>query len=688
MSLLNPKHNSLRFFGIGLLGFITATPLVAQVTTRQDTVGKLLNGWHAAGSAAGLSGITYENRDGGHSLLDVKAWPQLRSFPPAAGDTGPAHMVRPDPVIGNCSMSAPADKGGSLPRLYQIHDKGFAFLAAQYVNNNLFVYPEHQDHDPGWNGHGGWGDLYPANSPYITISQGSSFTDRPFVNAFLSATAALPPETQSLLISKRLLAPTLQTLLRRSYRPVKTLDDYFTGKAHPVVFDGAQIDEEKMVMLAHAMTPSLVPPVALLEIIGESAVVPNKDFFEPETVRDGRLATTPCSISRVFRDSGYVHEMLVSAERSADVQGRPLKFKWALLQGDLNRVRIEAVQEGARAKVAVAWHPEMRAVSGIQTHRVDIGVFAFNGISWSAPSFITFYMLPNEARFYGAKGRLEEICYEAGSPEVGLPPPDDLRWLALGRRLGSDPRNPGVGLLTRELSEVAVVRLQSIARNLSDDQAKWRELAADAGRKAEADKTMAAMRQRLRESLNERFDSTGRTVVQAFEDGLSRIADLPDLYLAGQDVIPMMVKESSRPDAWIAFTSARQRLVDYEIYSHTGPAEMAFHINPALMTAGERYHLRQFHLAVLNHALLPEFLERSDAPLFVDPRLTALKSWRDVYRYDKEGQPLGWTRFTTTGRKYEFNAVGELMPEGRQGRAVEVNYVRDTKTGKLVFAPK
>src|SRR4051812_39420795 len=164
-----------------------------QITTRTDTVGKLLNEWHAAGTAAGLAAITYENRDGGHSRIKTDEWPQLQVRAANAGDKGPANLVRPAPVIGNCSMASSAADLGSLPRLYMLQQQGFDFLAGQYSDNNLFVYPEHQDYDPGWNGRGGWGDLYPANTPCLTTCQGSSFKDQVFVRAFLSAAAALPP---------------------------------------------------------------------------------------------------------------------------------------------------------------------------------------------------------------------------------------------------------------------------------------------------------------------------------------------------------------------------------------------------------------------------------------------------------------------------------------------------------------
>ena len=57
-----------------LLAFLTlgASGVAAQgITTRTDAVAKLLNEWFAAGTAAGLQAVTYENRDGQHSPLNT-----------------------------------------------------------------------------------------------------------------------------------------------------------------------------------------------------------------------------------------------------------------------------------------------------------------------------------------------------------------------------------------------------------------------------------------------------------------------------------------------------------------------------------------------------------------------------------------------------------------------------------------
>lgn len=663
----------------------------AQVVRSDDPLGKQLNAWFAEGSAAGLGAVTYENRDGGHSQLTSSDFPQLKVYTPTAEekekkrDLGLAGVLRPMVLFGNCSMAAPADKGGSLPRFYLNDNTGTTFLAGQYLDNNLFFYPCHQDHSPGWNGVRGWGDLFPANTTCTVISQGSSFTDQPFLRAFLTATSALSPETQSALIRTRMLMPTLQALFRHSNRRVKSDADYFTGAAHPVVFSGDQIDTEKFVRLAHELKLSDVPPVPLLLTVREApACVPGRDFFELPEVTNETLANSPCTISRIFRSAALKHEMVVSARRTVELEKKPLQMKWVLLQGDPSRVKIEPADNGMEAKITVAWHPEMRLPSGLATRRVDIGVFASNGGMWSAPSFVSFYMLPNEARFYRKDGRLEEICYEAGNPDVGLPGSEDFRWLSLGRSLASSPKLPGNQLLLQVLPKEAVKALVAMANELEPRQTTWRHLDADPSSKKEADTALIALREQTRKRLEVPLAEGKEPLRALVEKALNAVADTPDLFVSLQEPLTGMAREAGKLDD---FAAARKRALNYQVLVETAPGQFALNGKVKELTSGDRAQLRSLHLTVLATALLPNFLERSNDPLWVDPRLTLIKSWRDVYVYDKDGTTLGWTRITN-GREYLFDSIGRLLPEGRKGAPVETLYLRDGNRGRLVFATK
>lgn len=665
----------------------------AQITTRSDSVGKLLNQWQAEGTAAGLGAFQYENRDGGHSLLDLKTYPQLQQLTPTAEekaakrDTGPASLVRPFPVFGNCSMAAPADKGGSLPRIYLSAQQGFDFLANQYLHNNLYFYPEHQDYDPGYNGRNGWGDLYPANTPYFVISQGSSFTDQPFLQAFLSTAAAFPPETQALLIKNHVVAPTLQSIFRRCNRMVKTEDDYLQGKAHPPVFDAAQIDEEKMILLAHGMTRSTVPAVVVLEMLKEDAGTPDRDFFETSSVRDEKLGTSPFAIARIFRGSERQRHYTLSARRTADFMSRPLTTKWVLLQGDPEKVKIEPSDDGKEAAITVDWHPAVQASTGIISHRVDIGVFANNGMGWSAPAIFSVFMPPNEARYYDASGRLTEICYDAGNPDPGLPATTDLRWLTLGRRLSTQPSSLAMRLLKQKLPTESVAKLTALADEFAPDQDQWRTLSRTADRKSEADALLLKIQNRLSTRLEAANKESPLSLAASVGQAVSALADTTDLYLAHQKEAIELAATSSKTTALANLAQARKRLLDFQILKQSEDGKVILPYESIPLSEGARDLLREFHLTLLSQIFLPELLERSAAPAYVDFRISTPKAWRDVYRYESTGKCTGWSRLTH-GRTYEFDRDGHLLPDGPRGPALAISYVLDTASGKLVFAPK
>ena len=89
------------------------------------------------------------------------------------------------------------------------HPFGLRFLYAQYTHNNLYIYPTHLDHKPGHNGTPNHGDLYPTNTPFVLISQGSSGSDQPFMKAVPMAMAAFRPEVKKKLVQCGLLMPAI-----------------------------------------------------------------------------------------------------------------------------------------------------------------------------------------------------------------------------------------------------------------------------------------------------------------------------------------------------------------------------------------------------------------------------------------------------------------------------------------------
>src|SRR5829696_5991904 len=56
----------------------TEPPKDKAITTAGGEVGDLLRKWWKEGTAAGNVGDWYDNRDGAHSPLDLRPWPQLQ----------------------------------------------------------------------------------------------------------------------------------------------------------------------------------------------------------------------------------------------------------------------------------------------------------------------------------------------------------------------------------------------------------------------------------------------------------------------------------------------------------------------------------------------------------------------------------------------------------------------------------
>lgn len=646
-------------------------PAQAQVTTRTDSVGRLLNEWYAEGTAAGLAAMTYENRDGLHSMLESGLYPQLRIFqhtPSSGPDKGPASQLRAWPTVGNCSMAAAPEMGGSLPRFYLMDPKGAQFLMAQYLANQLFIYPEHQDHDAGGNGVGGYGDLFPANTPCCLITQGSSGSDQPFLRAVLAVIAAFPRETQRVLLERRMLMPTVQAILRQNSRAVQRPEDYFTGAAHPVVFDASMLDEERMVRAAQAMTPDLIPPLAQALVVEESAAQNGVHFLEATPAPTATLADARVFISRIFRGVFEEHSLFLDLSQSADLMGRPLNVKIVVLQGDPAWVKIDRTGATPFARLRVRWQPPRPGARGVLCHRVDIGIFVSNGVSLSAPALLSFMMLPNERRFFDAQGRLMEIDYQTHNPDLGLPASDrDARWLKVMRTAVQEGSSLGGRLMARLLGEEARRSLRALLPPLEDRFLALQSLEASSSQEDQkrARSQRASFETDLAAALAQPLPGHGgKTARLALREAFDQVADLPDLYLSFRREMDAMAARSPKASVTSDITRAIKRLTDLGILIQTADGGLTSTSALDRLTEADRHYLRGLNLTVLSQALFPEALERSPLPAYVSPRLTTPKPWRDVFRHEEAtGRLLGWVRYQA-GRVAYFDAQGRHLPEG------------------------
>lgn len=410
--------------------------------------------WIIEGSSAGLNGILYDNRDRNHSNLKRKKFPHLAyvEYDTAAKKSkadwglrfGQAFNL---PTFGNSSTAQVGSPfWRSNPRLVLHEGLLTQLVYNEFLNNQMYCYPEHNDFDPTH------GDVYPANTPFWVISQGSSGSDQPFMEAIALTLAAFQPDVRQKLVESHWLMHVVQILLRRSQKSIQADEDYFTAQAHPVVFQATEIDTLRMVTMAHDLTIDTLPAMARIQVVEEDSGVPGVDYFHPHPAE--RLLDTPAAVARVFRSKAFHQRMVVDASSSADVNNRPLMFRWVVLQGDPEKIRIRPLTaNGSQAEITIQWHPRttIPGLPDMETNRVDIGVFAVNQQTPSLPAFVSSFTLANEDRKY-VDGRIHSIDYGAKDvcdryvdPLIDIPKRwrDEYHYSPEFKLLGWTRTNPG-----------------------------------------------------------------------------------------------------------------------------------------------------------------------------------------------------------------------------------------------------
>jgi hypothetical protein len=557
-----------------------------------------------------------------------------------------------------------------------VHD-GYQFLAAQYLGNQLAIYPEHQDFDPGINGsNGGHSDLYPANTTCLLISQGSSGSDQPFLRALLATTAAFTPEVQKRLISTKALAPTLQALLRQSSPLVKTEADYLSGKAHPPVFGTRHLDELAMVGRAKLMTPLSIPPLAFIDVVEETPLQAGVDSFDPPEVKADKLGTSPVNVARVYRSTADGYRITLSGTRSADLERREVRLQWQLLQGDPQYVDIKPNADGQSARIRVRWHDVPKTDGGLQTHRVDIGLFANNGLATSAPAIFSLYLQPTETRFYNDQASLSEVHYCSTATDIGLPQWNaDGRWLSLIRMLAKPDGQAFQQVLDRVFTTEHRVHASSVWDELQTLRQREEAAKADIQHPEAATRATQALQTAIAAAMTARVedkDHQTKPFQSVVERAMRAIADFPELYPLLQDEVPAAAARSSKPSAMAEVTRMVKRLIALRVLRMASYERMALFLAADKPTAGEQHLLQQLNATLLSQAFLPDLLDRSAGYSTHDPRITIVKEWRDLYHYDDKGQRTGWTR-CVNGMTYEFDTQGRIK-DGSQ--TLKVRYQR------------
>lgn len=712
------------------------------ITTDGGEVGKLLKKWHAEGTAAGNTGDFYDNRDRDHSALNRGLYPQLDEvmYTPEERkvnrDWAAQFVLMPQVTFGNSSTSAPVTGGGSNVRFYYTQPRGLSFLYQEYRGNNIYIYPAHHDHHPGHNGKPFYGDVYPVNSPYLLTSQGSSGSDQPFMRAVPFTLAAFHPDVKKKLIETNLLMPTVQMILRYTNKHLTDPKEYLTGKAHPPVFEGSWVNDLKMIQMAHDMKVDSIPPMIQLKVVEEDKPESGRDYFEPGALTE-LLGDTPAAIGRVVRGGSYVRRMIVSAEESFDANKQPLKYHWVVLRGDAERIQIKPRNEaGSVVEILVPYH-DRSAVAGhhlkIESNRVDIGAFVHNGTYYSAPGFVCFHTLDNEARTYDDRGRLLEIGYGAGDADIAVGD-----WNALFALLKSEEKSFAAGLLrksftaeertalakvadeyraaTAELSTAQEKSKQSsevrqkilaelktaeekktAAQKANDkepsdltlmaykqaaverDGVEERRKSAEAEYQA-AQKTQETARKKAEGILGQKLAGTERVAKELVETALNKIKTSATFSLDHANEIAAL-QEGAEGPAKARVAAGRKRLVQLGVLVEKGEQYQIRALRGGdkplaeRLTRYEKIVLERFHSELLSALVLPKFLTANFKVNFVDFRLTTHKFWRDVYRHNVQGEVTGWTRYDGD-KPVEFNVAGQIiLDKDAKGRAIKTRTV-------------
>jgi len=328
-------------------------------------------------------GELYMNRDGGHSMLDVERYPgitvvKLDSDGRERGmDVNAPNLLFPYPVFGNCSRAFVGNPfWRSMPRaLTTINVTQLASMMRFYLDNQIWVFPANEDIAPvGTNG-----DVFASITPYWITTAGRSFSDLPYLRAALSASRALKPEVRQELVRLKLLAPTLQTLIRKSLNTVSNETDYLSAKAHPTAMPPNGLDLGRLQRAASSLTTEKIPPLAMITV--RSGPVASQDHL-PEL-----LYGTAFAWSYVLRADDEERTFLVEAKGAQE-------FAFVHTHGsDAAKVRIERTAPDA-ARITL-----LR--SGLNpTNRVDVAVFGRNsGTEWGAPSYISFARMDPKAPY-------------------------------------------------------------------------------------------------------------------------------------------------------------------------------------------------------------------------------------------------------------------------------------------------
>ena len=345
----------------------------------------------APGPAQPGAGDLYMNRDGGHSVLRPDAFPGLtRVTFDSVGTNRNMHLDIPNvlfpyPAFGNCSRAMTSRPQGpqgpynaywrSLPRMLMTGEADeLGKMVRLYLSNQTWVFPSNEDTAPvGTNG-----DVFASIAPYWMTTAGRSWSDLPYLHAALEASSALKASVKAEVVKRGLLAPTVQTLIRKTLKGVTNEVDYLSAKAHPTALPPGGVDLARLKTAAAALEVAAIPPLA--------AVAVEPDLRRPPAALPELTYASAFAWAFVLRADERVRTFCIRARGAAE-------FAFVQTHGAGVRVTVEK-EASDRAKVTID-----RTGMG-PTNRVDVAVFGRNpGTGWGAPSYVSFARMDPSAQY-------------------------------------------------------------------------------------------------------------------------------------------------------------------------------------------------------------------------------------------------------------------------------------------------
>ncbi len=361
---------------------MTTTRVLPAREACMDPLATCVNSWTTAGTAAGYGGLTYENRDGEHAVVDRSEMPGLTYVTHNNGNstwgvTGPS--ADPAAIVLANQSQAYTTVGYSLLRYDLTMIREFARYETLYTQSKWRLYPEHTDC--------GVEDMFPFMTPVWLASQGSSGSELDEGRRLLLALGALSPAVRASLHADGALTSAMTAIHRRAR--VASDAEYLTGVAHPTAF--GNLDAERAtVEAAHALTADHLPPVAALAVTADEFGVPDE------------LITGSTTVARVFSSGGAeTRRITVDASGSRALDQKPVTYHWRVLRGDPSLVTITpTAPDESTVEITFSRHPSVTyeslgSSSGtLIPHRSNltvVGLFVHNGHLFSPPAFVTSF---------------------------------------------------------------------------------------------------------------------------------------------------------------------------------------------------------------------------------------------------------------------------------------------------------